>query len=84
MGTSRICIIGKNEKKKPNKHNRITTLTLPLLVSKEHKRITIWIDIFYVNGIPFFLSKTGKLNFLSGIKLTSRSGREITNAIDRN
>ena len=37
----------------------------------------MYIDIFYVNRIPFFLSKTGKLNFLSGTKLKSRSGREI-------
>ena len=43
----------------------------------------MYIDIFYVNRIPFFLSKAGKLNFLSETKLKSRSVREITNAIER-
>ena len=41
------------------------------------------IDIFKVNEIPLFLSKTVKMNFLSGAKLKSRSGRETTNAINR-
>ena len=81
MGTRRICITRENENKKTNKHNRIPKLTLPISVSKKHNRITMNIDIFYFNGIPFFLSKTGKLNFLSGAKLKSRSSREIMNAI---
>ena len=58
-------------------------MTLSILVSKKYKRITMYIDIVYVNGIPFFLSKTGNLNFLSGTKLKPRSDREITNAINR-
>ena len=59
----------KMKRKKPNTHNKIPKLTLPLLVSQQHKKITMYIEIFYVNLIPFFLSKTGKLNFLSGTKL---------------
>ena len=35
------------------------------------------------HNITFFLSKIGKLNFLSVTKLKSRSCREITNAIER-
>ena len=58
-------------------------LTLPLLASKQHKIITIYIDTFYVNGILYFLFKTVKLNLSSVTKLKSRSGKEITNAIDR-
>ena len=38
---------------------------------------------FFVNGIPLFLSKTGKLNVLSGANLKKRNGREITKTIDR-
>ena len=43
----------------------------------------MYIDICYGNGILFFLSKTGKQNFLSDTKLKSRNGRKITDAIDR-
>ena len=63
------------KKKKTNKNNRIPKWTLPLLVSKLHKRIIMYIDIIYVNGIPFFLSKTGELILLSVTKIKSRSGR---------
>ena len=52
-------------------------------VSQQHKQITMYIDIFYVTLIPFFLSKTGKIYFLSVTKLKSRSVREITNAIEQ-
>ena len=72
---------GKKKINKPNTHNKIPKLTLPLLVSQQHKQITMYIEIYYVNQIPLFLSKTVKLNFLSGTKLKSRSGREITNSI---
>ena len=41
------------------------------------------IDIFYVNRIPFFLSKTGTLNFLSSISVYFFVGREITNTIEQ-
>ena len=74
---------GEMKRKKPNTHNKIPKLTLPLSVSQQHKKITMYIDIFYVNRIPFYLSKTGKLYFLSGTKLKSRSRREITNAIEQ-
>ena len=75
MRARRIFIARINENKKPNKHNRSPKLTLPISISKQHKRITMYIYIFYVNGIPFFISKIGKLNLFSGTKLKSRSGR---------
>ena len=65
------------------KHNKIPKLTLPLSVLKNIKRITMYIDICYGNGILFFLSETGKQNFLSDTKLKLRSDREITNAINQ-
>ena len=83
LGPAESVLQGKMKRKKPNTHNKITKLTLPLSVSQQHKTITMYIDIFYVNQISFFLSKTGKLNFLSGTNLKSRSGREITNTIEQ-
>ena len=82
-GPSESVLQGKMKRKKPNTHDKIPKLTLPLSMSQQHKKNTMYIDIFYVNRIPFFLSKTGKLNFLSVTKLKSRSSREITNSIEQ-
>ena len=82
-GPAESVMQGEMKRKKPNTHNKIPKLALTLSVSQQHKQITMYIDIFYVNRFPFFLSKTGKLNFLSGTKLKSRSGREIINEIER-
>ena len=74
-GPTEPVLQGKMKGKKLNKHSRIPKLALPLLVSKQHKIITIYIDTLYLNGITLFLSETGKLNFLSVTKLKSRSSR---------
>ena len=68
-GPAESVLQGKMKRKRPNTHNKIPKLAIPLSVSQQHKQITMYIDIFYVNQIPFFLSKTGKLNFLSGTKV---------------
>ena len=82
-GPAESMLQGKMKRKRPNTHNNIPNLALPLSVSQQHKQITMYIEFFYVNRIPFLLSKTGKLNYLSGKKLKSRNGREIINAIER-
>ena len=43
----------------------------------------MYIEMFNVNGILFFISKTVTLNFLSSTNLKSGSGREITNTTDK-
>ena len=45
----------ENKIKQPYKHKIIPILTLPILVSKQHNKITIYIDIFYIDGILLFL-----------------------------
>ena len=45
-GPAESVLQGKTKTKKPNKHNRIPKLTLPILVSKQHKIITMYIDMF--------------------------------------
>ena len=67
-GPSESVLQGKIKRKKPNTQNTIPKLALPLSVSQQHKQITMYIDIFYVNRISFFLSKIGKImrvDFLS-------------------
>ena len=48
-GPAEYLLKGKIKGKNPNKHNRITELTLPLSISKQPKIITMYIDILYVN-----------------------------------
>ena len=82
MGTCRICIGRKNGKNKQTQQNPktdSTSISIRTTLKNHHVHTH-----FYVNGIPFFLSNTGKLNFLSGINLKSRIEREIKNVIDPN
>ena len=44
--------------------------------------IHLYIDIFYVNGMPFFHTKSGKLNFLSVQYLQSRRLTEVISGLD--
>ena len=53
-GPAESVLQGKMKRKKPNTHNKIPKLTLPLSVSQKQKTITMYIAIFYVNRIPFF------------------------------
>ena len=83
MGTRGIRATRENEKEKTKHTQQDSKSDSPSVSVTTTQKITLYIDIFYVNLIPFFLSKTGKLNFLSGTKLKSTSGREIINAIER-
>ena len=58
-GPTESVLQGEMKRKKPNTHNKIPKLSLPLLVSQQNKKITMYIEILYVNRILFFLSKTG-------------------------
>ena len=50
---------GKMQRKKPNTHNKIPNMTLPLPVSQQHKRITMYIDIFMLIESLFSYQKQG-------------------------
>ena len=82
-GPAEPLLKGKMKRRHPDAHSKLTKVPLPLLVSKLHKDLIMYIDIFYVNGTPFFLSKTGKINFLSATVLKSRSAKQILGALTR-
>ena len=58
-GPAESVLQGKTKSKRQNTHNKIPKLSLPLSVSQQHKQITMYIDTFYVNRIPFSYQKQG-------------------------
>ena len=63
-GPAKSVLQGKMKRKTPITYNKIQKLTLPLSVSQQHKQITMYIDIFYVNRNSFFLIKNRETKFL--------------------
>ena len=73
---------GKMTRVTPSSPVKSKSLPLPSCVFEHHMEIHLYIDIFYVNGMPFFHTKSGKLNFLSVQYLSSRRLTEIINGLD--
>ena len=82
-GTASAILKGKMKRISPTAHPDFTKVPLPLMVSQRHKHLNMFIDIFYVNKIPFFLSKTKKIIFLTSTVLKSRSATIILDAIKK-
>ena len=58
-------------------------IPLPAHTLSTLRDITLFIDIFYVNGSPFFLTKIGKINYIYATFLTSRRASRILTAFLR-
>ena len=54
-GPTESVLQGKMKRKKPNTHNKIPNLDLPLSVSQQNKQITMYIDIFMSIGSLFLI-----------------------------
>jgi hypothetical protein len=61
---------------------KITKIPLPLPISENHKHLQLYIDFFFINGIPFLHTKSGKVNFITAQTVTSRSQRQIINNLE--
>ena len=57
-------------------------MPLPLPISERHKNLHLCMDIFYVNGLIFLHSKTGKIDFLSVKSLTSKGATPFIKALE--
>ena len=62
-GPAEYVLQGEIKRKKPNTHNNIPKLALPLSVSQQHKKITMYIDILMLIE-SLFLIKNRKTEFL--------------------
>ena len=51
-------------------------------ILQHHKHLQLFVDIFYVNKIPFLISKSNKLNYITVSHLKNRSKKIIIKAIN--
>ena len=58
-GPAEYVLQGEMKKKRPNTHNNIPNMDLPLSVSQQHKEITMYIDIFMLIESLFSYQKQG-------------------------
>jgi len=73
---------GKMTRITPSPPCKNKLLPLPSCLLEHHMEINLYIDIFYVNGMPFFHTKSGKLNFLSVKYLQSRILTEVISGLN--
>jgi len=62
-GEQKPLLKGKMKRRSPIAHTNDTKIPSPLQISQHHRDLILYIDIFYVNGAPFLVGKTGKINF---------------------
>ena len=74
---------GKMKRISPRKHPKLTKRPLPFIIAETHRDLNLYVDIMYVNGLPFLISKSGKIIFLASTFLKSRSAKNLLNAISR-
>jgi len=81
-GASMTILQGKMKRVNPMHHPKTTALRIPDSIRNKYKDLIMAIDIFFVNGIPFLVTKTEKFNYLTAMKLNSRSIAQIIKAIN--
>mmetsp|Transcript_14843 Transcript_14843/g.21238 ORF Transcript_14843/g.21238 Transcript_14843/m.21238 type:complete len:412 (+) Transcript_14843:616-1851(+) len=65
----------------PSTTFKIQKIPLPPSIAKHQQRLSLHIDIFFVNKIPFFHTKSGKIYFITTQVLQSRSSLQIIKVI---
>jgi Reverse transcriptase (RNA-dependent DNA polymerase) len=78
-GKDIIALKGKTVRRKPTPIVG-STMKVPAEFLKLHKNVTISIDIFYVQGIPFFLTLSRKIDFMTATHLENRKIKTIYKA----
>ena len=61
----------------PHSTATIKKKKLPLPVSPQHQRITLFVDFFYINKLPFLHTTSEKINVFTVLPATSRSQNTI-------
>ena len=55
---------------------------LPIAIFQHHKYLKLFMDMFYVNRIPFLITKPNKVNYITVSHLKNRSKKIIIKAIN--
>ena len=72
---------GKMKRNKPVKAPMVSRESLAPEYLKGIGRIKLFVDIFYINGNPFFHTKSNNIGFISTQYLKSRSISDITKGL---
>ena len=67
--------------KKKQEAKRLAVTGLPLDIKLEHKEVSLFIDIMFVNKIPFLLVKSEGINHIFAHRLRSRSKQNIAKSL---
>ena len=76
LWNTNVYINGKYEHKKRDTHYNIRMIPLTTPIENIHRYLNMYMEIFYMNIMVLFLSKTCKI-FLSVTKLTLSNARQI-------
>ena len=79
-GPSIAALKGKTECRQPEPVNS-DTVSIPKEIRELHKEVTLTIDIFFVNSIPFFITLSRAIYFTMVTHLPDQSLGEIFKAL---
>jgi hypothetical protein len=82
-GTPPRILKGTMKRKFPTSQKSLMKVPLPAHILSTLRDVALFVDIFFVNGLPFFLTKIGKINFLLVTSFKSRIASRILEALDR-
>jgi len=68
---------GKTTRRAPAHVDDIVPVPVPAFIREWHNNVTLCIDIFYVNGMPFFHSVSRKLQFRTVEDIPSRAYKHL-------
>ena len=78
-GEQRQLLQGKMTREKANRLEH-TKVSVPAPILERHKRVQIEMDNIFVNGLPFFHTKSRSINYRTIEKLKSRTKKNVINA----
>ena len=71
---------GNATRTRPIRHNRI--IKIPRIIADKYYNVEIFMDIFFVNKIPFFHTKSESINFWTLQPIETQRKRDITKGIE--
>ena len=73
---------GNTVRKRPEHVHEIERIPLPLPIADNYKNATLLMDYFFVNGRPFFLTRSKKIDFYTVQACTGRGKVELQKGLD--
>ena len=74
---------GKTTKHKGTAHPQVKPITLPTHILENHKDVTLFVDILYVQGIPFVHTISKKLKLRTTAMIPRRNKTQLVNAVNK-